>query len=57
MKLNFTEKANFIWQVADEMLLEFVNLKLDLYKKLTEPKINAMIKRQWFDGYMQGLGG
>jgi len=43
-------------QVLDEMLLEFVHVKLDLYKKLTEPKVNAMLKRQWFDGYVQGLG-
>ncbi len=43
-------------QVLDEMLLEFVHLKLDLYKKLTDPKVNAMLKRQWFDGYVQGLG-
>ena len=43
-------------QVLDDMLLEFVHIKLDLYKKLTEPKVNTMLKRQWFDGYMQGLG-
>ena len=43
-------------QVLDEMLLEFVHIKLDLYKKLTEPKVNAMLKRQWFDGYVQGQG-
>ena len=43
-------------EVLDGILLDFVNLKLDLYKKLTDPKVNAMIKRQWFDGYMQALG-
>ncbi|MFZ5821561.1 MAG: hypothetical protein ACOYYJ_16820, partial [Chloroflexota bacterium] len=36
-------------QVLDRLLLEFVHTKLDLYKKLTEPKINEMLKRQWFD--------
>lgn len=36
-------------QVLDRLLLEFVHTKLDLYKKLTEPKINEMLKRQWFE--------
>jgi len=36
-------------QVLDKLLLEFVHTKLDLYKKLTEPKVNEMIKRQWFE--------
>lgn len=41
-------------QVLDRLLLEFVHTKLDLYKKLTEPKINAMLKRQWFEVLSQG---
>lgn len=36
-------------QVLDQLLLEFVHTKLDLYKKLTEPKVNEMLKRQWFE--------
>ena len=44
-------------QVLDEMLLEFVHTKLDLYKKLTEPKVNELLKRRWFDGYVQEMGG
>ena len=36
-------------QVLDRLLLEFVHTKLDLYKKLTEPKVNEMLKRQWFE--------
>lgn len=36
-------------QVLDRLLLEFVHTKLDLYKKLTEPKVNDMLKRQWFE--------
>jgi type I restriction enzyme R subunit len=36
-------------QVFDRLLLEFVHNKLDLYKKMTEPKINEMVKRQWFE--------
>ena len=32
--------------MLDRLLLEFVHTKLDLYKKLTEPKVNEMLKRQ-----------
>jgi len=44
-------------QVLDEMLLEFVHTKLELYKKLTEPRVNEMLKRRWFDGLAKGMGG
>jgi type I restriction enzyme R subunit len=43
-------------QVLDRLLLEFVRTKLDLYKKLTEPKVNEMLKRQWFEGMAGGWG-
>jgi type I restriction enzyme, R subunit len=43
-------------QVLDRLLLEFVHTKLDLYKKLTEPKVNEMLKRQWFDVLASGMG-
>jgi len=43
-------------KVLDEMLLEFVHTKLELYKKLTEPKVNEMLKRRWFDGLARGMG-
>ncbi|GAB4548440.1 MAG: DEAD/DEAH box helicase family protein [Anaerolineales bacterium] len=36
-------------QVLDSLIIKFVNAKLDLYKKLTEPKINEMLKRQSFE--------
>ena len=36
-------------QVLDRLLLEFVHTKLDLYKKLTDPRVNEMLKRQWFE--------
>jgi type I restriction enzyme, R subunit len=42
-------------QVLD-WLLEFGNTKLDLYKKLTEPKVNEMLKRQWFEVLASGMG-
>jgi type I restriction enzyme, R subunit len=44
-------------QVLDRLLLEFVHTKLDLYKKLTEPKVNEMLKRQWFEVLASGISG
>ena len=44
-------------QVLDQILLEFVHTKLDLYKKLTEPKVNELFKRRWFEGYVREFGG
>ncbi|KAF5436641.1 type I restriction enzyme, R subunit [Candidatus Methanophagaceae archaeon] len=39
-------------KVVDSELLGFVNNKIDLYKKLTDPAVNAMFKQKWFDGYV-----
>jgi type I restriction enzyme R subunit len=35
-------------RVLDDIMLEFVNSKLDLYKKLNEAQINAFLKQRWF---------
>lgn len=43
-------------QVLDRLLLEFVHTKLDLYKKLTEPRVNQMLKRQWFEAMASDPG-
>lgn len=43
-------------QTVDDLLLEFVNTKLDLYKKLTDPRINPMFKAKWFEGYQSAAG-
>jgi len=43
-------------QVLDKLLLEFVHTKLDLYKKLTDPKVNDTLKRQWFEKFMLEAG-
>jgi type I restriction-modification system DNA methylase subunit len=43
-------------QVLDRLLLEFIHTKLDLYKKLTEPKVNEMLKRQWFEVLASEMG-
>ncbi len=40
-------------KTVDALVLEFVNTKLDLYKKLSEPKVNEMLKSKWFEGYQQ----
>jgi type I restriction enzyme R subunit len=42
-------------QVVDELLLDFVNSKLELYKKLSEPRVNTMFKSRWFEGYQKQL--
>jgi len=39
-------------KVVDSILLGFVNTKIDLFKKLTDPAVNAMFKQKWFDGYV-----
>ncbi len=44
-------------QVVDEILLEFVHTKLDLYKKLTDPKVNELFKKKWFEGYAEQFSG
>ena len=36
---------------VDLLLLDFVRSKTDLYNKLTEPRINEMFKRKWFEGF------
>ena len=38
-------------EVVDSLILDFVHNKLDLYKKLSDPKVNAMFKSKWFEGY------
>ena len=43
-------------QVLDRLLLEFVHTKLELYKKLTEPKVNEMLQRQWYEMLASEMG-
>jgi type I restriction enzyme R subunit len=40
-------------KVVDELLLDFVHTKLDLYKKLSDPKVNPVFKSKWFEGYLR----
>jgi type I restriction enzyme R subunit len=43
-------------QVIDQLFLAFVHTKLDLYKKLTDPKTNELIKRMWFEKFVLEMG-
>ena len=40
-------------QVIDEILLDFVNSKLELYTKLSKPEVNADLKRQLYEAYRE----
>lgn len=42
-------------KVIDSILLEFVHTKLDLYKKLTDPKVSQLLKKRWFNSYIKRL--
>jgi len=43
-------------QVMDRLLLQLVYTKLELHKRLTEPRVNQMLKRQWFEAMAVGDG-
>ena len=38
-------------KAVDDLLLDFIGAKLELYIKLTEPKINMFFKSKWFEKY------
>ncbi len=48
-----TNKRYKFDQVIDEILLDFVNSKLDLYTKLSKPEVNADLKRQLYQAYCE----
>jgi hypothetical protein len=39
--------------VIDEILLDFVNNKLDLYTKLSKPEINTDLKQRLYQAYLE----
>ena len=49
-----TNKRYKFEQVIDEILLDFVNSKLELYTKLSKPEVNADLKRQLYQAYCEG---
>ena len=48
-----TNKRRYFDDVIDEILLDFVNNKLELYTKLSKPEINAHLKRQLYQAYLE----
>ena len=48
-----TNKQYKFDQVIDEILLDFVNSKLELYTKLSKPEVNADLKRELYQVYRQ----
>ena len=40
-------------QVFDDILLEFVESKLELYNKLSRPEINDFLKRHLYQDYFE----
>ena len=45
-KSNIKDKFD---ELLDKELLNLINSKLDFYNKMTEQKVNKMVKRVWFD--------
>gem|GEM_PF-5792973 len=43
-------------EVLDDILLEFVHTKLDLYKKLNQPDVNRTLKSMWYSEYQKDTG-
>ena len=48
-----TNKRYKFDQVIDEILLGFVNSKLELFKKLTQQEVNSDLKRQLYQAYLE----
>jgi type I restriction enzyme R subunit len=42
-------------RAVDDLLLDFLGTKLDLYIKLTEPKVNMIFKSKWFEKYRRKI--
>ena len=48
-----TNKRYKFDQVIDEILLDFVNSKLELFTKLSKPEVNADLKRELYQAYRE----
>ena len=48
-----TNKRYKFDQVIDDILLDFVNSKLELYTKLSKPEVNADLKRELYQAYRE----
>ena len=51
-----TNKKYKFDQVFDEILLDFVHSRIDLYTKLSQEDLNADLKRQLYQAYREGPG-
>ena len=51
-----TNKQYKFDQVIDDILLDFVNSKLELFTKLSQPEVNADLKRELYQAYREGPG-
>ena len=49
-----TNKRYKFDQVIDDILLDFVNSKLELFTKLSQPEVNADLKRELYQAYRGG---
>jgi type I restriction enzyme R subunit len=38
-------------KAVDDLLLDFIGTRLDLYIKLTEPEVNMFFKSKWFENF------
>ena len=50
-----TNKRYKFDQVIDDILLDFVNSKLELYTKLSKPEVNADLKHELYQAYREQL--
>jgi type I restriction enzyme R subunit len=59
MMANNTEqtKREKFSEMVDKILLKFIHTKLDLYKKIKTPEVEAFIKREWFEQFRDREAG
>jgi len=46
-------EQELIDKVVDDLLIDFLGTRLDLYIKLTEPEVNMFFKSKWFENFRQ----
>jgi hypothetical protein len=57
MSANNTEhtKREKFNETIDKILLKFIHNKLELYRKIKTPEVEARLKQDWFDLFRQDL--
>jgi type I restriction enzyme, R subunit len=56
-KTSEANKRKKFEDIMDDIILEFVHTKLDLYQKLTEEQVNKVLKQRWYEMYQQQVAG